>query len=267
MPALIRFSTREWCGMLGVALWGVMLGAIPFHGATTGMFLAVLVGPPIAFLILPKRPFLSWQIWSLAGAFSAAFSDHNPQDPSNPVLAAALMGWIAFSLFSLPWPFILARRSQRAREEGDSSASLTVKYMGASLLVFLSCGLIIIGVAGCYFGIANSSAPDRATPFIGCVTASVGICLAVFLCRRTGELRINKSVEDLFGLLLSFVGFFLIGMAVGETFFATPCPPGESCAPVRRTDLFWMWVVSTEVVATLVWLIRRGRRRRVHSRT
>jgi hypothetical protein len=97
--------------------------------------------------------------------------------------------------------------------------------------------------------------------------ASVGIGLAVFLCRRTGELRINKSVEHLFGLILALVGFFVLGIAVDETFFAAPCPPGESCTPVRGTNLFWMWFVSIEVVATLVWLIQRGRRRRVHSET
>ena len=250
-------STREWWGMLAVVAWGAIIGAIPFGGASTGMFVAVLVGPPVAFLLLPRRAFLSWQLFTIAAALSAAYTDRG-QDPVASIFGPALLGWVAFSLFSLPWPFILGRRAQRAREQADSSASTTTMYIGAGLLVFLACGLIIIGIAFSYYGFTNSSdaahasASDRAASFIGCVVASAWIALAVFLCRRTAELRINKSLEDLFGLLLAFAGLFPVGLAIDGTFFTTPCPPGESCASVRGADLFWMWVISIETVAALV---------------
>jgi hypothetical protein len=145
-------------------------------------------------------------------------------------------------------------------------------YIGAGLLVFLACGLIIIGTVFLYYGFthssdaAHASASDRAASFIGCVVVSAGIGLALFLCRRTAELRINKSLEDLFGLLLAFAGLFPLGMAINETFFTTPCAPGESCGPVRGADLFWMWIASIEMVAALVWLIRRGMRTKALER-
>lgn len=264
-------STREWWGMLAVAAWGTIIGAISFQGASTGMFVAVLVGPPVAFLLLPRRAFLSWQLFIIAAALSAAYADRG-QDPVASIFGPALLGWAAFSLFSLPWPFILGRRAQRAQEQGDNTASTTTAYMGAGLLVFLACGLIIIGIAFSYYGFthssdaAHTSASDRAASFIGCVIVSAGIGLAVFLCRRTAELRINKSPEDLFGLLLAFAGLFPLGMALSETFFKTPCAPGESCAPVRGADLFWMWVIAIETVAALVWLIRRGMRAKALER-
>ena len=252
--------------MLGAAVWGAMLGALPFGNRhATVMWIAILVGPPIAFLLLPKRPFLSWQLCMIAAALSAAYRDRDPQDPSDGVLVPALMGWTAFCLFSLPWPFIFQRRAERARGDGDTSAGVTMRYVGVGLLVFLTCGLIIVGSIFLYFansGTEQVTASDRAASFIGCVAASAGIGLSVFLCRRADEFRINKSAEDLLGLLLTFTGFFVLGLALTETFFGTPCAPGESCAPVRGADVLWTWIVAIETVAVLVWLIRRGIRRK-----
>jgi hypothetical protein len=62
------------------------------------MFVAVLLGPPVAFLLLPKRAFLSWQLFIVAAALSAAYTDRG-QDPIDSVWVPALMGWAAFSLF------------------------------------------------------------------------------------------------------------------------------------------------------------------------
>jgi len=259
-------STREWWGMLGAAAWGAMLGALRFgNGDATVMWIAVLVGPPIAFLLLPTRPFLSWQLCMTAAALSATYRDRDPQDPSDGVLVPALLGWTAFCLLSLPWPFIFQRRAERARAQGDISAGVTMRYVGVGLLVFLTCGLMIVGGIFLYF--ANSGteqviASGHAASFIGCVAASAGIGLSAFLCRRADDFRINKSAEDLFGLLLTFTGFFVVGIALTETFFKSSCSPGESCAPVRGSDVFWTWIVAIETVAVLVWLIRRGIRRK-----
>ena len=145
-----------------------------------------------------------------------------------------------------------------------------MRYVGVGLLVFLACGLITIGGVFLYFAdsssTVNATASERAASFIGCVVASAGIGLAVFLCRQADEFRINKSVEDLFGLLLAFAGFLVVGMALSEAFFTAPCAPGESCARVRGADLFWIWIVAIETVAALVWLIRRGIRRKAFER-
>jgi Na+/proline symporter len=168
---LIRFSTREWFGILVAAGWGLLLGLVPFHWG--GVWPVVLFGPPVAYLLLPKWPFLSWQISMIAAAVASAYREIDPQDPNDSIWPIALLGWLGYSLFSAPWPYVFQRRAQRAREEGDSSASVTVRYVGAGLVVFLSCGLIIIGAALFYFATANSSeaahasALDRATPFIG----------------------------------------------------------------------------------------------------
>lgn len=132
--------------------------------------------------------------------------------------------WTVLSLFSFPWPFILYRRAQRAREKGDSSTGVTIRYIGAGLLVFLAFGLIILGSILAVSGILNpspsshASAFDRAASFIGCVLATLGIGLAVFLCRRTGQLQVSKIVEELIGLLLAFLTLMLIPMIWTGTF-------------------------------------------------
>jgi hypothetical protein len=265
-----ELSNREWYGMLAAAGWGAVLGLVPFDKfGVLGLIIVVLAGPPLAFLVLPKRPFLSWQLCVIAAAVSGAFMDRDPEEPSNAVVGSALLEWTALALFSLPWPFILYRRAQRARVEGDSSTGVTIPYIGVGLLVFLAFGLIVLGSILAVFGILNPAPSDRATaldrvvPFIGCVLTTVGIGLAVFLCRRTGELQANKIVEELIGLLLAFLAVMLIPIVWMGTFNTTPCPPGDqSCNPARGSDLFWAFVISAEAIPVLVWLIRRGRRAR-----
>ena len=207
---MIRFSAREIGGAIAVALWGALLGAIPFPGASTGFFVAALIGPPVAFLMLSKRPLLSWQICRIAAALAAAVAERDPQDPNDSIWVSVLLGWVGFSFFSTPWPFILGRYKERAEQNPEASPAVAT-YIGAGLLVFIACGLMIVGTIAALIGIIRPMPPlqetllDRAFPFIGWVLASCGIGLAVQLCRRTGELCISKPLEDLFGLLLGLV--------------------------------------------------------------
>ena len=261
---MTRFSAREIGGAIAVALWGALLGAIPFPGASIGFFVAALIGPPVAFLILSKRPFLSWQICMIAAAFASAVVERNPQDPNDSIWVPALLGWVAFSAFSSPWPFILARHTERAQQHPDASPRVAT-YIGAGLLVFIACGLIIVGSITAVIGIirpmpaSQATLLDRVFPFIGWVMASCGIGLAVQLCRRTGELRLSKSLEDLFGLLLGLVSFTLGQATFWDMFDKTPCMVGtEPCA--RGSDEFWSLLVVLESIGVLVWIIRRGRR-------
>ena len=212
---MIRSSAREIGGALAVALWGALLGAIPFPGASTGFFVAALIGPPVAFLMLSKRPFLSWQICMIAAAFANAVVERNPQDPNDSIWVSALLFWQGFSLFSIPWPFILGRYKKLAEQQPDASPPVAT-YIGAGLLVFLACGLIMVGSIAAVIGIirptpaSQATLLDRASPFIGWVVASGGIGLAVQLCRRGDEPRISKPLECLFGLLLGLVSLMLL---------------------------------------------------------
>jgi hypothetical protein len=271
---MFSFSAREWFGMLAAVAWGAVIGLMPLESwGMFGIFFVVLVGPPIAFLMLPRRPILSWQIPILATSISACLMMRDPQDPNDSAIIPALfLLWPALMLFSAPWPFIFQRRAQRAREEPDSGAGTSILYSGAGLLVFLACGLIIVGsilaVAGIFIS-SPASHPtvfDRVAPFLGWLMATAGMGLAVRLCSRKDELGISKSVENVIGVLLALLSIELLPLIWMDLFDAVACAPGDiNCNPARESDLFWPFVISLEAVAILVWLIRRGWRAKTAS--
>jgi hypothetical protein len=63
------FSIREWVGIsIGVCRVAA-LGLIPRYWG--GLWLVVLLGLPVAYLFLPKRPFLSWPVVMVAATISS----------------------------------------------------------------------------------------------------------------------------------------------------------------------------------------------------
>ena len=150
IPLNNSFSTREWCLMLAAAAWGATLGALP--GA---QFTSVLLGPPVAYLFLRKHPLLSWRIPILASAISMALKERDPQRSytEGSVLPAILLISVVQSLFSVTSPYIFQRRIQSDRKDPATLAKTAKMSFGVGFLVFLACGLILVGLRLCQGGL------------------------------------------------------------------------------------------------------------------
>jgi hypothetical protein len=265
LPVTTKLSAREWYGILLGASWGLVLGMVPFNRG--GLFAVVLLGPPVAYLFLPKRPFLSWQVSIVAAAISTAMMERDPQDPNDSLALLMFLAWLGYTLFSAPWPYVLRGRAL-VQEEGGGDMRASLSRIGVGLLVFLACGLILLGFALTSMGViyttpeSRMTAADRAAPLVAFAMATVGIGLAIYLCRNASRLGINKSVEDLIGLLLALVlaiavPIFFLDLHSGRS----NCPPSDTnCALIWPTgEIFLDSVICLEAIAALVWLIRSGK--------
>ena len=150
---MIPPSKRELLSMLVAAGWGALLGVLP--GA---QFISPLFGPPAAFLLLRSGPLLSWQIPLIASALSMGVKEHDPNDPGSMLGAVLVFGvtfWTVISLFSVPWPYIFQRRVQRDQQKPTLSKTAMVS-LGVGFLIFLGCGLILLGFAFCLWPMTQS---------------------------------------------------------------------------------------------------------------
>src|SRR5215469_8652054 len=256
-----ELSTRERYLMLAAAAWGAALGALP-----GGQFTSVLLGPPIAYLFLRKRPLLSWQIPIIASAMTMALKERGPQGPytEGSVLPVILLIWVVESLFSAPWPYIFQRRMQKDRKEPATLVRTAKMSFGVGFLVFLACGFIVLGFAALARGVAGSSGQDnmldQSAPFL---IVTIGIGLALYICRGTKKLNLNKEVESLFGWLLALVVLTAVPMVFIDVYqgkFHCPQSSADCTQLSPPLEVFLGCVASVEAIAALIWLLRRGRR-------
>ena len=261
VPLSNSFSTREWCLLLAAAAWGAALGALP--GA---QFTSVLLGPPVAFLFLRKHPLLCWQIPLLASAITMALKERDPQGPytEGSVVPVILLVWVVESLFSVPWPYIFQRRMQKDGKEPATLVKTAKMSFGAGFLVFLACGFILLGFAVLARGVAGSSGQedmlDQSVPF---VMVTIGIGLAVYICRNADKLDLDKEVESLFGWLLALAVLTAAPMVFIDVYQGKfHCPQSSpDCTQLSPPlEVFLGCVASVEAIAVLIWLLRRGRR-------
>ena len=247
--------------MLAAAAWGAALGALP--GA---QFTSPLLGPPVAYLFLRKRPLLSWQIPIMASAISTAVKERDPQGPytDGSVLPVILLVWVVESLFSVPWPYIFQRR-MRSESDGRTPFVRALKMsFGVGLLVFLACGLIIVGFAVGVYPVQPSQGREGIfDQSMGFLMATGGIGLAVYICRNAEKFDLNKEVESLFGWLLAFVALIAVPMIFTDIYRAKfHCiEPSPNCVQLSPPlEVFLNCLASLEAIAVVVWLIWRGRR-------
>ncbi|PYT70262.1 MAG: hypothetical protein DMG39_16195 [Acidobacteria bacterium] len=101
---------------------------------------------------------------------------------------------------------------------------------------------------------------DQSAEFL---MATIGIGLAVYVCRSARKLDLNKEVESLFGLLLALVVFVAVPMVFSDMYqgkfhCAQSSPDCTQLSP--PLEVFLDCVASAEAIAALIWLLRRGRR-------
>lgn len=258
------FTIRDWCG---VAV-GVLCALIPLlifkSGDMTPFWTVVLLGPPLVFLVAPKRPILAWQVPMITAAVFTALTSREPWEPrySKGQLGVALLVWVMCSLLSLPWAIVFAHRTERAREQPNTKPSTPGSYVGLGLLVFLACALVILGLILSFLMQDSTDPRDSAAPFESFLMVTLGVGIALAACRIAAKLGASKGVEHVLGLAFSYFG---IPGFIGLIFTLWEKPKSATRLPSAGT--FWFGVDVLEIVAVLVWLLARGRQTRQSSVT
>ena len=246
--------------MLAAAVWGAVLGALP--GA---FFTTILIGPLVAYLLLRKRPILSWQLPIIASAVSMAFKERDPQGPytEGSVLPVILLLWVVESLFSVPWPYIFQRRMQSDQREPAGLLKTATMSLGAGLLIFFACGLIILGGAVCVYPAASQSNQSVLDQSLGFLIMTLGTGLAVYISRNAKKLGLNYEVESLFGWILALVALAAVPWTFIDSYQGKfHCGQSDpNCTQLGPPlEVFLNCVASLEALAALIWLLWRGRR-------
>lgn len=203
------FSIREWCGIAVGVLCALNPQLIFKSGDMAPFWTTILLGPPLVFLVSPKRPILAWQVPMITVAVFAALTSREAWEPrfSKGQLGVALLAWVMCSLLSLPWAIVLAHRAERTREQPGTKPSTPGSYIGLGVLVFLACALVILGLIFSFRGYDSTDARDSAVPFESFLMVTLGIGIAVAACRIAAKLSAAKGVESMLGLAFSFLEF------------------------------------------------------------
>lgn len=250
------FSVRDWFGLMAGIAWGLLLGGFSNSGNMDWVWLVIFLGPPVTLLISPNRPILSWQIPIVAAAASNALMHGDPQDTPSLTCLDAAVSWMICSLFSSPWAFIFHHRARRAKQSG-AVKQVAVPYAGLVVLVFLACGLTILGVALTLFSSNGPDAANRALPFYGFLMATAGVGLSAVSFRVARNLGVNKPITDMLQLALLFPALFGVVDLLVITYDAVKSTPAaRSSFPSQ----LWCTFAGLEALAILIWLTRSYRR-------
>jgi Na+-driven multidrug efflux pump len=202
-----------------------------------------------------------------------ALQDRDPHGPytQGPIWPIIGLGWVVSSLFSVPWPYIFQRTMHRDGEKPATVAKAAKMSLGIGLLIFLACGLILLGFAAIVYPIASPLQGDvsLADQSLGFLMATVGIALAVYICQNTEKLGLDYQIDSLFGWLLG-----LIALTVVPSIFLDLHEGSYHCAPsaTNCTQLgpplqeFLNFVAALEALVVVIWLLRRGRRAKKKTR-
>lgn len=203
----------------------------------------------------------------MASAVSMALKERDPQRPytEGSVLPVILLIWVVESVFSIPWPYIFHRRTQSDGKQPASLVKTAKMSFGVGFLVFVACGLIILGFGVSAMGVAEPSSGqestfDQTAPFL---MITIGIGLAVYICCNANTLDLNKEVESLFGWILAFavltvVPMILIDVYQGKFHCSQSSRDCLQLPPPLEVSLDCL--VSLEGIAAVIWLILRESR-------
>ena len=125
------------------------------------------------------------------------------------------------------------------------------------MLAFLASALTVVGFLVSFRTFDSLDALDAFVPFDGFLMTTAGIGIAVAACRMATELGAAKGVEGFIGVFLSFFGIpaflsLLVSVWRQHKWPGIRPPAG----------LVWFALAILETMATLVWLLVRGRRAR-----
>jgi hypothetical protein len=267
--AIFTFMSKEpsrtWLSLLTGIGWGLVLGY--FH-QWAGPWPVVLLGPPLVLLISSERPILSWQTPLVAAAISAAILGRDrgdtgsggPGDTVGSVFVEGVLLWLMFSLFSCPWAFIFQRRAKRTKEAGQGETRATVTRVGAVLLVFLACALVLVGFTGTVWPVDTADPKDRAIHFYGLLMVTAGVALSVGTFRIAHKLGIGNRVHQVLDLGLG------LGAVLGVIFIVSEYVPVSRYASVQPSthsasnSEIWCFLSVLEAVTALIWLTRANKR-------
>ena len=249
------FSARDWFGLMAGVSWGLVLGRFFSSGDMAGVWLVVILGPPVMLLISPSRPILGWQVPILAAAASSALMQHNPQDTVGTAFGDAILAWFMCSLFSWPWAVIFLHRAKRVKEQGPVK-QVPVSYVGLVLLVFLACGLTVAGFALTLYP-ASSDADNGTLPFYGFLMATAGIVLSATSLQLARKLGVNKPVTDMLQLLLLLPSLFGVTFVLAFSYNLLK-PKGPSLSSSHFE--IWCALAGLEALAILIWVTQVHRR-------
>jgi len=251
------FTQREWLGLIVGVCWGLVLSRFFAADDMTGPWLVILFGPPMVLLISPARPLLSWQLPIVTAAVAGAFMNRSTDDLAGGALAETALVWFLCSLFSLPWALMFHYRSQRFQQLGKTPG-IPIAYIGMVLLVFLCCGLTLLGFGTTVYPTSAEENHNRALPFYGLLAATAGIGLSVMTERLARKLEIQKPVRGVFELLM--IPGVIIGIAVGIGEIVDPFWLKSSEPPIPPGILLCGILAGVEALATMLWLTRLDRR-------
>jgi hypothetical protein len=253
--------SRTSLGLLVGVSWGLVLGFF-------GPWLVVLLGPPVALLICPERAILSWQSPLVAAAVTAAIAGRNrgdtgsggPADTVGSLFVTGFLMWLMTTLFSCPWAFIFQRRAQRAQQVSKIGTEATASRVGAVLLVFLACGLVLVGFAVALYPMDSADPRDQAARFYGLLIAAVGVALSVGSCRIAHKLGMGEAVKQVLELPLIIAGVAGVLFTVAEYIPVSQYAPSQPASPSHAAVGIWAGVAALEAVAGLIWLTKTNRR-------
>lgn len=250
------FTQREWWGLIAGVCWGLVLSRFFAADDMTGPWLAILFGPPVVLLISPARPLLSWQLPIVTAAVAGTFMNRTTDDSAGGALAEAVLAWFLCSLLSSPWALMFRYRYRRFRQLGKTPG-IPLAYVGIVLLVFLCCGLTLLGFGTAVYSTSAEETQNRALPFYGLLAATAGIVLSLVTEHVARKLEIQKPVRGVFELLM--IPGVIIGIAVGigdivRLFWLRSSEPATSPGILLCGIL-----VGTEALAAMIWLTRLDR--------
>lgn len=251
------FSVRDGCGIAVGVICALIPPLIFKSGDMTPFWATILLGPPLVFLVSPKRPILAWQVPMITAAIFAALTSREPWEPrySKSQLGVALLTCVMCSLLSLPWAIVFAHRAERTREQPNTKPNAPASYIGLGLLVFLACALTILGLILSFWTLDSTGPRDSAGPFEAFLMVTLGVGIAVAASRIAAKLSASKGVENVLGMAFSYFGIpGFIGLVT--TLWEEP----KSATGLPSTGVFWLGVSVLEIVAVVIWLLVKGRR-------
>lgn len=260
-----KFSPSTLLALFVGALWGLFLGSF---NESAGPWLVALLGPPVALLLSPKSPILSWQTPVIAATISTTILNRDrgdtgsggPADTFGSLLLIGCLNWVMFTAFSCPWGFIFQRRAKKGQEPAQPTPEATPARVGTVFLVFLACSVVVIGAIATVWPVGSASQTGMAEHFYSLLVATAGVALSIgtyWLAHRVGIADSVKQVLEL-ALVLAVVscGLFFIGDFLPGSSNASGSGPAQS--PLG--DGIWCLLTALEAGAGLVFLARMKKR-------
>jgi hypothetical protein len=172
------------------------------------------------------------------------------------VVMEASLTWFMCSLLSSPWALIFRYRARRAREQGGLDGT-SASHVGAVLLVFFTCALMILGFAATVYPANFADPANRVLPLYGFFMATAGVGLSVASDQLARRLGVQKPIRAILELVLVLGSMFGIAAMLSSHSLLQPADHPSFSTPDTG---IWCGFAVMEALAALIWLVRSERR-------